>query len=626
MLRATMFGSDPAVRNGRDGSNTVKGVRRLSEPNPATPTASATPPGWLAGLLLAGITVLLYLPVTQYGFIWDDEHYVQYNQTLHDFEGLVAIWTDTSATPQYYPLIHTSYWLEYQLWGLDPRGYHTVNILLHALAAVLLWRTLRLLELPGAWIAAAVFAVHPVNVESVAWITERKNVLALCFYLGAAFFYLRYALGSCGEEEKAKKKAGGPLDYVVALLLFVAAMFSKTIACSLPATLILVLWWKRGKVARRRWLELAPFFVLGLGLGLQTAYLEKAQVGAAGVDWDFSLAERCLIAGRALWFYAGTLFWPNPDHMAFFYPRWQIDGSQAWQYLFPAAALAVLGIAWLARKRFGIGPFVALLIFGGTLLPALGFIDVYPMRFSFVADHFQYLATPALIGLVVASGAHAARRAGAVGVRIGAGGATLVLILLASLSWRQMPQFRDLEALWRTTLEKNPSSWAAHHNLGMDLADAGQTDEAIGHFRRALDLRPNYEEASNALGIAYTSRGLSREAAEQYRATLQMNEDSLPALINLARILTSNRDPALLDLGEAECLATHAREITQGRDTRTLAVLAEVYFEQGRLDEAIEAALRATEAVDQDREPELAREAIKRLEFYRLVRTSEQQS
>ncbi|MHC4081279.1 MAG: hypothetical protein ACYSU2_08170, partial [Planctomycetota bacterium] len=298
-----------------------------------------------AAALLVLMTLAAYWPATSCGYIWDDDDYVHQNVLLRSTGGLGEIWLDVGATPQYYPLVHTSYWLEYRLWEDDPRGYHVVNILLHALGAVLLWRVLKRLGVPGAWVAAAVFALHPVHVESVAWITERKNVLSGVFYLGSALLYLRFTLRT-GEDRPSRWLYAG------ALALFVCALLSKTVACSLPAALLLVLWWKRGHIGWQDARLLAPFFALGVAFGLLTIWMEVHRVGAEGATWNLTFIDRCLIAGRALGFYAGKLIWPWP--LMFVYPRWQINASAWWQYTFPAAAAAVVVGLWLARNRIGV--------------------------------------------------------------------------------------------------------------------------------------------------------------------------------------------------------------------------------------------------------------------------------
>ena len=320
--------------------------------------------------------------------------YVTQNPALHDVDGLRRIWFDTTATLQYYPVVHSVFWVQYHLWGLQPLGYHLINVLLHIVGALLLWRIMTCLNFPGAWLVAAIFALHPVEAESVAWVTELKNVLSAVFYFSAGLCYLHFA-GLAGDCAAARRR----YYYAAALVLFVGALLSKTVTCSLPAALALVVWWKKD-----RWLKelypLAPFFLVGIALGLASAWFERHQVHAQGGDWSFTFADRILIAGRAMWFYPGKIFWPSP--LTFIYPRWVIAASVWWQWLFPAGALVVVGGLWAARRRIGRGALVAVLFFGGTVLPALGFANVYPMRFSFVADHFQYLASLGMISLGVA--------------------------------------------------------------------------------------------------------------------------------------------------------------------------------------------------------------------------------
>ena len=469
-------------------------------------------------LFIVAAILLVYLPALGGGFIWDDDDYVTGNLTLRSLEGLRQIWFKVGAVPQYYPLVHTLYWIEYHLWGLDPLGYHLINILLHAAAALLLWRVLLRLALPGAWLAALIFALHPVQVESVAWITECKNVLSAVFYFAAALAYLRFA----GPDQTAPGDRRCWRWYAAALVLFMAALLSKTVTCSLPAALLLVCWWKQGRLSRRDVVPLLPFFVLGAALGLLTGWVEKHVVGAQGPEFALSFLDRCLIAGRALWFYAGKLLWPA--QLTFIYPRWSIAVTAWWQWLFPAAALGA-GIAlWLGRHRLGRGPVVAALFFAGTLGPALGFINVYPMRYSFVADHFQYLAS---VGLLVLA---AAGLAMALGV-FKRGRPMLepvfcltLLAVLGVLTWRQCGMYANVETLWRTTVARNPDSFLAQNNLGGILLHKGQVDEAAAHFRKALQSRPDYHMAHNNLAAILLREGRLDEAIVHFQMALEQKE------------------------------------------------------------------------------------------------------
>jgi len=497
-----------------------------------------------AGLIVL-LTLLAYIPAMRGGYIWDDDAHITENAALRSFEGLKRIWFEPKVLPQYYPLVHTTFWVEYHLWQLHPFGYHLVNVLLHAFNAILLFLVLRCLRVPGAWLAAALFALHPVLVESVAWITERKNVLSGFFYLSSVLAYLRFANFTVGPANTSLSSDIYPPTsrnstrswrfYLLALFLFLCGLLSKTVTCTMPAAILLVLWWKRDRLCWRDVLALIPYFIAGAVLGLATVWLEKYHVGARGEEWALSFLDRCLVAGRALWFYAGKLVWPHK--LTFNYTRWQIDSGVWWQYLFPAAALAVISIMWLMRRRIGKGPFVAVAFFAGTLVPALGFFDVYPMRFSFVADHFQYLASIGLIALAAAAMTTFFKRLGPRHDTIGFVVCMAVLLVFGVLVWKQSTIYGDAETLYRDTISKNPHSWMAHYNLGVFLVNSGRFDEVMPLFSEALRLRPDDADAHYNLGVALEKQGRLEQALAHFSETVRLRPDYADAHYSMAVIL-----------------------------------------------------------------------------------------
>jgi Tfp pilus assembly protein PilF len=524
-----------------------------------------------AGLIIL-ITLVTYLPATSGGFIWDDRHNVTDNQLLRTAEGLKRTWADPRASIQYYPLTYTGFWVEYQLWGLRPSGYHVVNVLLHALNAFLLGVLLTRLSVPGAWLAAFIFAVHPVHVESVAWITELKNVLSGFFFMSAFLAYLRFV----------KSSAHRGWFYGLALFLFLCALLSKTATIALPAAILLVLWWRQDRIGWQHVLPLIPFFLVSIPIATLTNWVEKHYGGALGSEWQLSWVERCLIAGRVVWFYAGKLIWPHP--LMFIYPRWQINAAEWWQYVFPVAAVVAILALWFLRKRLGKGPFVAVFFFVGALVPVPAFFNLYFMRFSYVTDHFQYLPSIGFIALISCVAAKVLRSRQTL-IMITAP----VVIALGALSWQHCKAFRDNETIWRDTIAKNPSCWLAHNNLGVLLREAGHVQDAIWQYEQALQVKPDYAEAHCNLGNAFSLTGRFQDAIMHYERALQITPDYLEAHNNMAF--------ALLQVGKVKDAITQLEQALRINPGSVEAHynLALAVAGQGKLDEAtslLEAALR----------------------------------
>lgn len=555
---------------------------------------------WLLAVTLLVAVLLAYGPALHGGLLWDDDAHVT-RPELRSWQGLWRIWFELDATQQYYPLLHTAFWIQWQLWGDNTLGYHLVNVVLHVAAAVLFAAVLRRLAIPGAWLAAAIFALHPVHVESVAWITELKNTLSAAFYLASALVYLRF------DEHRRGRW------YAVALLLFCLGLLSKTVTATLPAALLVVFWWQRGRLSwRRDVLPLVPFFILGALAGVLTAAVERKLIGAEGEAFLLTAVQRCLIAGRVVWFYLGKLVWPR--NLMFIYPRWRIDSAFWWQYLFPVAALALLAGLWSLRRRTR-GPLAGMLFFVGTLFPVLGFLNVYPFRYSFVADHFQYLASLGVISLAAAGIASWLGRCPPSLQRAGYAACVLLLVVLGGLSRQQSRMYADFETLFRTTIARNPACWMAYNNLGIRLAEqgnvseageqftkcleikpdhaeahsnlslillgAGRVDEAIAHAERALELNPDYAECHFNLGNALGRKGRGDEAIGHYRRALELRPDYVKAHINLGIALLGRQE-----LKEAEQHFRRALEIEPDHFNASLN-LAFALDRQGKTREAL---------------------------------------
>ncbi len=500
--------------------------RRPGQPQPAAAPTAADAVPWPAGWACAVVffaTLLVYLPALSGGFIWDDTGHVT-RPELRSLAGLFRIWFEIGATQQYYPLLHSAFWLEHHIWGDSALGYHLLNVLLHATAACLFGGLLRRLAVPGAWLAALLFALHPVCVESVAWIAEQKNTLSTVLYLCAALAYLRY------DAQRL------PSRYALATGLFLLALLTKTVTATLPAALLVIFWWRRGGFGWRDVLPLLPWFVLGAAAGLLTAHFERELIGAQGADFALSVVQRCLLAGRVFWFYLGKLVWPAD--LIFIYPRWTVNVSAWWQWLFLLGALTLLaGLIWWTRRSRG--PLAAALLFGGTLFPVLGFVNVYPFVFSFVADHFQYLANLAVFALA-AAGLTAVRLPR--WARLAA--ATVLLAVLGGLTWRQCGMYRDVFTLFQTTLDRNPACWLAHNNLAVALTEAGRVEEAIPHLEQVLKLRPGDATAECNLGDDLTRTGRPEEAILHLERALQLQPGYAEAHNNLGSALMAAGRPA----------------------------------------------------------------------------------
>jgi tetratricopeptide (TPR) repeat protein len=515
------------------------GARR--QPVTSAQTERRPWPAWIVGIVLLGATLAVYSPAWRGGLLWDDDRHVTPVE-LRSIQGLSRIWFDLGATQQYYPIAHSAFWIEHRLFGDATLGYHLVNIGLHVLSATILLVILRRLAIPGAALAASLFALHPVQVESIAWISELKNALSGLFFLLALLSYLRFH--DDGFDDDRDRRA-----YAASLILFALALLTKSVTATLPGVILVVSWWRRGTLEWRDVVPTLPFFAIGATAGLFTAWMERTYIGAAGSEFHFTPVERVLIAGHAVWFYLGKIVWPHP--LVFEYPRWTIDPAVPWQYAFPVATLALVACCWLVRRQTR-APLAALLAFIGLLFPALGFVNVYPFRFSFVADHFQYLAViPILVFLSAAAATFAGRRFPE-GHWLPIAAAVCPVVALAAVTHAQTYNYADASTSYRAILERNPASWMAHTNLGALLRPTSP-DEALIHLNEAVRLNPDSDLSHYNLANLLQQMGRFDEAVHEYRETIRLAPGMALAWYNLGNTLLQ-----MQRFQDAESAYTHA--------------------------------------------------------------------
>jgi len=581
---------------------------------------------------LIGLVCVAYARVFNAGFIWDDESHLTRNPCIVGPLGLKEVWT--SARAVYYPLVLTTFWTVHKFVGLSPWPYHLLNVLLHAGSAVLLWQILRQLNVRGAWLGAALWALHPVMVQSVAWVTELKNTQSGFFYLLSILCFLKWdekppqqggALSRSPQRRTGDRRS---LIFALSLIFFILATLSKPSVVMLPAVIGLCIWWRTGRIYWRDVAALAPFVLISALASVWTILEQKFHAGAIGAEWAQTWPDRLIIAGRAIWFYVAKLIWPHP--LIFIYPRWEIDSSQLMAYLPLVAALAGIVALWLIRAKWSRAVFFAAAYYVVSLFPVLGFFSVYFFRYSFVSDHFQYLASMgplALAGAGIVTGCNrlaASRRLSALPstwwrsatcMTPFAGICGVVLLALVFLTWRQTAVYHNVVTLYTATLTKNPGCWMAHYNLGIALNDQGDADRAIAHYRQAVELRPSYAEAHYNLGRLLAQKGQLDEALVHYEKALEINPADAEAHNNLGATLFANGrvDEAIAhyrkalaiqpDYADASCNLASALLSNGDLDgaiayySACLAILpnqaeaqynlASALFQTGRMDEAI---------------------------------------
>ncbi len=483
-------------------------------------------PAGFAAIILA--VFIAYFPSINGGFVLDDRVLTE-NELIKAPNGLIYFWCSTEA-PDFWPMTNSTFWIEWRLWGRHPGGYHAVNLILHITESLLIWIILRKLSIPGAFLVAVIFAVHPVNVESVAWIAQRKNAMAMLFFLLSILWYLKADSSAVRQKPSASRFPKSDVSsfilhpssfgawYWLSLAAFILAMLSKGSVAILPVLLLGIVWWRRpltiGDLAR-----IGPFLMVGTLLTVVNLWFQTH--GAESVVRTAGFIERLLGACGAVWFYLYKAI--LPIDLAFVYPRWRIETGNLLWWLPLLATAAGTTLLWLYRKGWSRPFLFAWGFFLTALLPVMGFTNVGFMKYSLVADHYQHLAIIGVVALSSAGISQWRERAGNKRRRLPTAVALAAVCALAFLTWRQSGLYHGPITLYKATLEKNPECSMAHYNLGRELAQLGQMREAAEQFRQALIIDPDYADAENNLGFALDHMGQTAEAIEHYRKALQLN-------------------------------------------------------------------------------------------------------
>ncbi|MGA3066977.1 MAG: tetratricopeptide repeat protein [Tepidisphaeraceae bacterium] len=600
------------------------------------PAKTSWPITILGGALLLSIIFAVYWPVMRGGFAFDDESLIVHGRLIQDSNGLYRIWF-TSESADYWPITYTAWWIQWHLWGPNAAGFHAVNVALHAIDAILIWIVLRRLTLPGAWLAALAFAIHPINVVTAAWISEQKNTLSMLFYALSILSYLKF------DQHEHRKW------YVLSLIAFALALLSKTSVVMEPVVLLGLAWWNRGRITSSDMRRAAPFFALALAGAYLTIALQTPLMLVENPAATIGFPSQLALAGWALWFYLyQTLL---PLKVMVIYPNWKVDPTWWISYLPAAAWVGLFGLFWSKRKSWGRPCLFGFGYFTATIFPVLGFFHQSWHAYSRVADQWMYVPMLGLLALFTAAAATAWRRQRPPARYLAALAAAAVFLFLALSTWKLNRLFADQALLWRDNIEKNPDAWAAYNNLGVTLAERGQVDEAIPilreairrkadyadaygnlgnelvvkkqfdeammDYRRAIMLNPHLGETQKYLAELYLREGDKREAIEHWKAALADHPDEVDVLNNLAWVLAT-ADPSYGgDPSQAVPLAQHACDLTQNRQATYLDTLSVAQAASGQFTAAAATAQKAVQLAQAAGDDDLAKKIQARLALYR---------
>jgi Flp pilus assembly protein TadD len=563
-------------------------------PTAATPVRDTAPPStqasrWRDFLLHAAIIVLaglwIYSPAYHGDWLWDDDQLLTANPVVQSssLTGLSKLWFNPDGA-DFFPLSYTALWAQWPFFKNQPTGYHVTTIVLHVIGSLLLWALLDRMRVPGAWLSGLIFAIHPVAVESVAWVSETKNTLSLPLFLLSCLCWV--------EQDDEHEGPRRTRFYVLSIVFFLLAMLAKTSMVGLPVLLLLHAWWKRGTVTLQDVIRAAPFFLISLVLGIITIQYQHGRAIGAEKILVGGVASRIATAGMAILFYLKQIVWPAP--LLPIYPRWEVDPPKAWQFLaWPVIAAAA---AWLWSNRgtadrpgwgrhvlFGLGFFLLM------VLPVLGFVTISYMRITWVADHFIYLPMIGVIALIGAAATRWYERSTASAQPLILAGGAIVLATCGLLAFRYANAWASEDALWTHTLKINHDAWQAHNRLGAKKFSRGDIEGGYYHFTQSTRLRPDLGETHNNLGSALSAKGRLDEAIKEFAEACRLTPHVPAMRVNLAN--------ALFQAGRfAE--AGGAFQFLLEKEPNNAALInnyAVTLYRQGNKDEAVRQFRRALE-------------------------------
>ncbi|MDP8215916.1 MAG: tetratricopeptide repeat protein [Candidatus Kaelpia imicola] len=530
--------------------------------------------GIIASLIIVLLTALIYLDSLDNGFIWDDDVHIYKASYMKSSTGLTDIWVE-NATPQYYPLTTTIFWLGDKAWGLNPKGYHILSLVIHILNALLLYSLIKKLFYPLAFPVALIFAIHPIGVETVAWASELKNLLALFFFLLSFSGYLKFL-----STKKSKY-------YLLTIIAFIAAVFSKYTAVSFAFIPLLHGFWLKGKIKKRELKLSIPFILIGLLAGLNAVFTEIYNVGARGAEWSLSYLDKMILIGKTSLFYIYKVIYPKD--FIFIYPRWQIRTLDILEWLPILTLLSLISLLSLYRKRVNRAITALFTFYLISIFPASGFFNVFPMKYSYVADHFSYLSTPWIIllffALIYPSYRYLLKtikpKKSIYLKLILTITLSITAIFLSIGSNRLTGNYKDEITLYKSIIAKNPGCWMANANLAILYTESDKNRLALKHYRDAIASEPNVASIYYNLGNLYYKIGDYDSAINSYMAAITSKPGYGESYANLANTYRAKGEPD-------KAIEHYKRALLFKPDAIVYFNLGNIYYQLGEYKEAME--------------------------------------